>query len=275
MLNSDMKLSPSSINTLFSCPKKWWYNYVDKHPTKLSIHLVKGNVIHSVLEEMFDVKLTSSYQEDISKRANALFDEKWDLSKLKLTAKEKKDHTDDAKLIIKNIIIKLCAQIEMLLLMGKAQEPNHALNLIKPKFKEQYYKCDTLNVGGYIDAIHEGFENDVTLVDYKTSYKYKNNLSEEYRRQLSIYAYLYNINNGKLPDWVCINYLRFGDSFYLEVTPSMIAYAENEIKRARYFITINTKKEQYYKCESKLCAYCDFFDICKNEKEVKKDDDKQ
>ena len=46
-------LSPSSINTYYKCPRSYHYNYLLKLPQPPSIHLVKGSVVHKVLEDFF------------------------------------------------------------------------------------------------------------------------------------------------------------------------------------------------------------------------------
>ena len=47
--------SPSSINTYKQCPRKYYYQYIEKIPTGTSIHLIRGNICHSALEDFFDI----------------------------------------------------------------------------------------------------------------------------------------------------------------------------------------------------------------------------
>ena len=51
--------SPSSINTHKQCPRKYWYSYVARLPSKPSIHLVRGTIVHAVLEKFFDTDVTN------------------------------------------------------------------------------------------------------------------------------------------------------------------------------------------------------------------------
>ena len=162
----------------------------------------------------------------------------------------------------------------------------------RPKFNEQWiddqFKVDekfkslkkdgekiphetTLNVGGFVDAILKDFDHNMILVDYKTSKKYKNAIPEDYVRQLSIYAYLYWKQQGKLPSLVAINYLRYGETFYIMVTPSLIkkAIADIETMRSK-IVKWKLNKEEYYCNESKFCDWCAFQDRCDNAKEDSK-----
>ena len=49
--------SPSSINTFRQCKRKYYYQYIEKLPTKGSIHLVRGNIVHSTLEDFYDLSI--------------------------------------------------------------------------------------------------------------------------------------------------------------------------------------------------------------------------
>src|SRR3989338_6780202 len=51
--------SPSSINTYKQCPRKYFYQYILKLPTKPSICLIRGSIVHEVLEKFFDLDIAS------------------------------------------------------------------------------------------------------------------------------------------------------------------------------------------------------------------------
>jgi DNA helicase-2/ATP-dependent DNA helicase PcrA len=54
-----MKLSASSIKTYEQCPRKYWYNYIEKPeiPAKEWDHLTLGNFVHEVLEHFHNILL--------------------------------------------------------------------------------------------------------------------------------------------------------------------------------------------------------------------------
>jgi ATP-dependent helicase/DNAse subunit B len=56
--------SPSSILTYKQCPRKYYYQYNLHLPTKPSIHLVRGNIVHEVLEHFFTIDLNSVDEKD-------------------------------------------------------------------------------------------------------------------------------------------------------------------------------------------------------------------
>ena len=84
--------SPSSINTFKQCKRKYYYQYIKKLPTAPSIHLVRGNIAHSALEDFFDIELgkleESEIQSHLRKTIQQLFIEKWKDANLELAALE-------------------------------------------------------------------------------------------------------------------------------------------------------------------------------------------
>ena len=259
-----VKLSPTSINTLIHCPRSWYYKYVEKLPDKPSIHLIKGIAVHHALEKVFDGKITAKVdlEEQLYERAERHYLSRWTISRLGLTPEEAAMHKEDGLLMIRSFIRRLAENVNILIKVGKVRDVYHAFNLLKPKFKEVRLTDPILNVGGSIDQVNTDFDDNITLVDLKTSAKFRNNLPEDYERQLAIYAYLYSSVNKKMPKWVCINYLRYGESFYIRVTDSYIQWAITEIERVRNFILQNNIKTQYYIRESPLCPYCAYRDNC-------------
>ena len=88
----ERRLSPSSINTWFKCPRGFYYQYIKKSKTKPSIHLVKGIIVHEVLEYFY-----RKYQEDLHTHLFQLLKEKWtkyetNLKQLEMSDEEFEKH---------------------------------------------------------------------------------------------------------------------------------------------------------------------------------------
>lgn len=249
--NSELTLSPSSINTFYSSKYKWWLIYREGFSIDASIHLVKGSAVHYALETVFENKIWvgDNYKESLFSKAMNAFEKEWTKDKLdilELEQDELEKHRNDAINMIEMFVENLSRQIRNILISGHASSAGHALNLLKPVFREAYLKDTELNIGGYLDCIMiDKQTGSVTIIDYKTSNKFKGKMSEEYSRQLGIYAYLYLVNNGKAPEWVGINYLRFGETFYIHVDERLIAWAREEIEKVRTFINTHNEKEHY------------------------------
>ena len=71
--------SPSSINTFKQCPRRYYYTYIKKYPTMPSIHLVRGSIAHSVLEDLFDEELDlEEWHIVFHRKVLELLDKRWD-----------------------------------------------------------------------------------------------------------------------------------------------------------------------------------------------------
>ena len=136
-----MKLSPSSILTYRNCPRQFFYRYVLRLPTKASIHLTKGTVVHSVFEDLFKKK--AYYKKDLEAEGDKLFKKHWDskkeeLSTLDMVPEELETHRIDGLLMVESYIRKIRLDMELLLAVGKAKSESHAYMLVRPQFKEMF-----------------------------------------------------------------------------------------------------------------------------------------
>ena len=254
-------LSPSKINTFMKCPREFYYNYVEKVKVAPNIHLVKGSVVHKVLEDFY-----RKYQPNPKKVLSKLFKDTWNknmgmIKMLEMDKEELKVHKKDALTMVMAFYDVHRRKMEGTIVQGKAENEQHAFYLTKPKFKEMYVKDDKLKTRGFIDRIHEDYNGVVTLGDYKTSSKYGIGLPDDYKRQLSIYALLYHNQTGKMADYVSIIFLRYGEEFLLEVTPSLLKYARDSIDYV-WEHTRSAEIDDYPLREGRLCGWCAFNNIC-------------
>jgi len=254
-------LSPTKVNSWFKCPREFYYNYMAKLKQPPSIHLIKGSVIHKVLEDFY-----RAYKPNPKKYIAGLFIDTWNkskplLDKLEMPADELKKHKKDAITMVFNFYAVHKRKMDGIIIQGKAENEQHAFYLTRPKFKELYVKDEELRTRGYIDVVHTGYDGSITLGDYKTSSKFGVGLSEDYKRQLSIYALLYYRQEAKMADYVAIIFLRYGEEYLLEVTPSILKHARDAIDYV-WDKTRSTAIEDYPLKEGKLCGWCNFNKIC-------------
>lgn len=228
-------LSPSRINCYFKCPRLFYYKYVLEIPTEPSIHLYKGSLVHSIIENVFK----NNKWVDIKKHASQALKKEWKPSndRVILTELEDKQHYKDTEAILKSFGTMFQAKIDIVLQDERIRDKNHAWNTLKPRLSEHELSNDELKLKGIIDSIETDFDGRTFIIDYKTSKKYQNMISEEYVRQLSIYALLYAENNKKLPDYVGINYLRYGEVYMFPVTQTMIDQTKQLVQNIQNKIT--------------------------------------
>jgi CRISPR/Cas system-associated exonuclease Cas4 (RecB family) len=141
-----------------------------------------------------------------------------------------------------------------------------AFNLLKPQ-TEVYLRSEKHKVQGYIDAIQD-VNGEVSLMDYKTSRS--DQISDEFKLQLAIYALLYNETYGKYPALVGIDFLKYGPK-YLKVDGQLLEMAKKECKLIQEK-TLTEDIKDYPRNASPLCKWnggqCDFYDMCFGQKKV-------
>lgn len=256
--------SASSIKIYKTCPRKYYYQYIKKLPTKPSIHLIRGNITHKVLEEFFEIDVNTltnkNFKQKLKNRIQKLLIHYWKkssdlLSILDISNNSKIKYFEETMLMLLKWVDDFCNKLEKQ--QGTLQERFKKLTPLR----ELYYKSDVLSVQGFIDAI-EHVNGEVRLMDYKTS----NNFDiEEHKLQLAIYTTLYYEKHGRLPDKVGIYYLKMGECL-IDCDHSLVELAKKEVMEI-HEKTISEKIENYPKKPGPLCKWsngcCDFYHICK------------
>ena len=201
--------SPSSINLYKKCARKYYYKYVKGIPFKPNVYMVRGTILHAILERFFDVDLKGVNFENYE----ASFRNK--LQELALNAWKENQKLLDSFNLTKEEINFYFDQIVMMML-NWFELFNHRIKLFSPAgfekafenlkpIREKRYYSDYYKIQGYIDAI-ENLNGSVRIMDYKTTSDVK--MNEEYKLQLAIYALLYFEEHGRLPDKVGIYFVR-------------------------------------------------------------------
>ncbi|MBS3136594.1 PD-(D/E)XK nuclease family protein [Candidatus Woesearchaeota archaeon] len=260
--------SPSSINTYRQCPRKYYYQYIMKLPTKPSIYLVRGSIVHEVLESFFTLRIElfekGNHREGFMSFVSSCLARSWKHSKksldsLHILPGEMEHYFIESHEMLRNFVDGFCSKLERKMAEGK--ELANAFMELSPRVEEEIID-EGLSVKGFIDAVHDS-PGSVVIMDYKTSNKM--DITGEYRLQLAIYALLYMNKYGRMPDKVGINFLRFGE-LLLDVDKSLLSYAKSEIMLI-HERTLSGEIADYPRKVSALCKWsngqCDFFETCR------------
>ena len=264
-----MRLSPSKINTYYKCPREFYYRYIAKIPEKKTIHLFRGTLVHAVLEDLFKHKFKNFsawekgdpavwMEEQFQERWAKDIDSKFWLSELH-TAEEMAAMKLETQALLQNFVgsvnKKLNEMVEWKIYKSKYQ----AWNSVAPKYAEKWVKSNDYAVIGIVDAVCNDFDGGTTLLDYKTSKRYGPYLPEDYYRQLIIYAFLYTLEMGEMPNFVGVNYLRFDDTFYVKVNQGVLDEAKETIKYVHNCLKERMQVEEKYEQKPQnLCKWCSF-----------------
>ncbi len=260
--------SPSSINTYKQCPRKYYYSYIKKLPTRPSIHLTRGTIVHETLEYFYERPIqpvTDDRYTQLQFHVLSLLKERWteyeaEIASLGLTADEITFYKEETRLMLLNWLTHFWKKMQLDMAAGMSFEQAFARHTPK---RETEYASNEHRIRGFIDAIHES-DGVVQIMDYKTS-KHPV-ITPEYRLQLAIYAFLYKHNHGVVPHTVGIFFLKHGEQL-MEVNDELIDHARLEIAWVHERTQTNDLNE-YPKKASPLCNYCDFYDYCWKQKEL-------
>jgi len=235
-------------------------------PTSTSIHLIRGGIVHKVLEDFYDLDIhdpdAQSYRY-LHLRALQLFERYWrqhlpQLRSLDLTTAELKTFFDESAIMIQNWFKRLKNKMEARINKGESFVQSY--ESLKPKREEQL-KSEEYQVRGYVDVIHE-MDDKVVIIDYKTSKK--DVVTNEYRIQLAIYAMLYEEKYGKKPDYVGIDFLKSVERI-IPVDQELIKEAQFVIEQ-HHASTDSDDISDYPMNPTPLCKWrtgqCNFYSLC-------------
>ena len=258
--------SPSSINTYKQCPRKYYYSYIEKLPSRPSIHLIRGKIVHSVLEHFFKIDIKKLPQENfmfvLKIFINDMLQQFWsngekEFEQLPLSKQQLDFYHIETKDMVNNWYANF---LRKLAIEMKEYSIPASFQRLTPK-AEVEYKSQEYGVRGFIDAVHEK-DGEIILMDYKTSKAPK--MSNEYRLQLGLYALMYGETHDRLPDKVGIDFLKFGEQI-LSVDEELINNAKFEAELI-HINTTTTAKETYPMKPGPLCKFstgqCDYYTKC-------------
>lgn len=256
--------SPSSMGTYNKCPRKYYYSYIERLPSKQSIAQVRGVIAHSVLDKFFGINVAGV------ERAGAagffrlavqnLLVKEWtfaqkDIVALGVSREDEIFYFEETLLMIFNWLEYFIQRFDSE--QGSVGEVFHRLTPLR----ELSYSSDEHFVRGIVDVI-ETHGVETRIMDYKTS---NHSNVEEYRLQLAVYALLFFEKHGKLPDRVGIYFLKEGKIKFVNVDHSLLDFAKREIELIHQK-TFSKDKKDYPKHVTSLCKWssgqCDFYDVC-------------
>jgi len=226
-------LSPTAINTYLACPRKYYLRYFKKLPSRPSIHLIRGNVVHKVIarfNQTWRKPMVQTSSLDLTIALLKIFEEVWEkarpsMESLGLPAEELQDFRDESQLMVINFGFWL-----------------ERYGIAPPRQVEKRFISQRLHLMGIVDAEYN-IGGETILVDFKTSRKA--DITPEVQRQAALYAMLFEDINGQPPADVWIHFLKFQDD------PLPVGLDEELMQYGRQVLalveqkTVSTREEDY------------------------------
>lgn len=245
---SQLRLSPSRINDFNNCPQLYKYRTIDLLPEPPSIDAERGTLIHTVLEDLFELPAP---ERTIAKAADML-PSRW-------------QEQINAKPEIEKLVLDTGSWFKRVEeLLGNYFTLENPTKF-EPTFRELHLEMDLspeLYLHGYVDRLDVAPTGEVRIVDYKTGKSPKAGWEEKALFQLRVYALLYWKNHGVIPKLLQLIYM--GNTRLVKSVPT-----ENElIKTEKILFDIAAdilraiERNEFRPRPTKLCDWCFFKTIC-------------
>lgn len=236
------------MNDFTNCPQLYKYRAIDLLPEPPSIDAERGKLIHSVLEDIFELPASDrTYESAIDLLLvswSAQLEKTPDLRALVL---DEKEWMDRAGALLTNYF--------------SLENPTTFESTYRELHLERNIS-DEIYLHGYVDRLDIAPTGAVRIVDYKTGKSPKPGWEEKALFQLRVYALLYWQNMGVLPRMLKLIYL--GDVKTIESKPTEAQLASTEKKLNSIGSEILTAIEtgHFPTRKSRLCDWCFFKAIC-------------
>jgi len=247
-------LSPSRAADFMSCPLKYRFRVVDRLPEAPSPAAVRGTVVHTVLERLFDAPAHGRTLD----AALRLVQPEWDAL---LTAEPDLAAMFDGA----ESPLELTSWLEqcrsLLRTYFELEDPCR----LEPAERELYVEHvldSKLLLRGYVDRLDVNAAGAVRVVDYKTGRSPSELFEAKALFQMKFYALVLWRTLGTMPALLQLVYLGNGEILrYVPDEPDLLA-TQRKIEALWAAIDRATRTGQWLPRKGALCAWCDHQALC-------------
>lgn len=243
-----IRLSPSRMSEFNNCPRLYKYRVIEQLPEPPSIDAERGTLIHTILEDLFDLPASERNHESAVEMAperwRVQVAEKPDLADL---VPNEKEWFDRVSALLKNYFV---------LEKPETFEATHREMHLEQDLNPQVY------LHGYVDRIDIAPTGQVRIVDYKSGKSPKTGWEEKALFQLRVYALLYWRLHGVIPALLVLYYLGDARSVKSSPTESELLATEKKLLQIADEIIEAIEKDHFPPKASRLCDWCFFKSIC-------------
>lgn len=247
-----LSLSPSRVADFKTCPLLYRFRAIDAIPEPPSPAAVRGNLVHRVLERLFD---RPAGQRTVS-HAHDLAASEWQ----RMLAEEPDVGTvvgDDAG----DLEAWLSGAADLLDTYFRLENPN----LVEPTERELELEVgldDSVRVKGIIDRVDVAPTGEVRVVDYKTGRAPSALFEQRALFQLRVYALLIWRARGRVPSVLQLVYLADGQLVRLEPDEDDLRALERTLRALALAISRARRSGDFRPSRSRLCEWCSHQALC-------------
>lgn len=246
-------LSPSRANDFTTCPLLYRFRSIDKLPEPPTPVMVRGTLVHAVLEVLFD----DPAPERTLRRAHELLEPSWHSLR-----------AGDPRL--DELFGPEQAAEESQWLAGAAQLLRTYFDLEDPRTLEpdrrelrvQWQASPTLTLRGIVDRFDVAADGRTRIVDYKTGKSPGDRFIGEAMFQMRFYALVLWQSTGVMPSVLQLMYLGDGEVISYEPTRHELDMTRRRIDALWQAISTAKAQQDFRPRRNALCRWCHFQDLC-------------
>jgi putative RecB family exonuclease len=241
-------LSPSRAADFKSCPLLYRFRTIDRLPETPSRVAMRGTMVHSVLEQLFDLpsaeRTLAAAREMLPDTWQRLLAESPDAEVLFA------DDTDGAELAEW-----LNSAAALLGNYFQLEDPSR----FEPAAREQLVEViiDGLRLRGYVDRLDLNAAGDLRVIDYKTGATPREAFEAKALFQMKFYALVLWRTRGVVPRQLRLMYLADTDTLSYTPDAEELIRFERTLKAIWAAIERATQTGDFRPNPSRLCEWCD------------------
>ncbi|MHB8339570.1 MAG: RecB family exonuclease [Mycobacteriales bacterium] len=244
-------LSPSRASDFMSCPLKYRFRVLDRLPEPPSPEASRGTLVHSVLEQLFELPANARTPD----AATALLPAAWE--SLQATEPEVAELFPDP------------AALEEWLASARALLGSYFTledpRLLEPAAREERVEVvldGGLALRGIIDRLDQSASGELRIVDYKTGAAPRPGFEGAALFQMKFYALVLWRTRGVIPRVLTLLYLKDRQALRYEPTEADLCATERKVKALWAAIDQATRTGDFRPRPSRLCDWCAHQRLC-------------
>lgn len=264
--------SASSTKTYLQCPAKYYFHYILELPNKPSIHLVRGNIMHSVQENFFSegkkVLSKEDYTTSLRIVIQNLLKKEWknakkELDQLGLSNQQLEFYYNESNEMHNEWLDRFLKTLH-----SKMYDDDldifSAFDELTPEVEKEYVRND-IGLRSFMDCRYEFKDGKVVISDYKSDAKAD---VKKHELQMGFYALIEYLESGKLPNQLSVDFFRHGLR-YIEPNHKLLLTALQTLEEL-HKNTKSKKQKDYPRYPTPLCKWnnakgsgeCDYYKQC-------------
>ncbi len=244
-------LSPSRTKDFKQCPLLFRLRSVDRMPEPPSVEALRGTLVHSVLEKLFDVpapeRTEQCAQDILEPQWNAHVEKKPEDAELFADGAAIASWLGSARTLIGNYF--------------KMENPQ----FLQPAARESFVNATLpsgLHIRGIIDRVDRAPNGALRVVDYKTGKSPNPRYQGEAIFQMRFYAAALVLSGRSLPVRTQLIYLKDGRTLSYDPVPADVDAIGRELDSAWSAIEERLDTGEFEAKTSPLCNWCHFQQFC-------------